>query len=175
MSSIFETLSQINVNKHTERKGRFTYLSWAWAWGELLKRYPKSRRWVYEPEGLPYISSPAGAMVKVGIEINGTEHIEYLPVMNHQNKCIPIDQVTMMDVNKAIQRCSVKAIARHGLGLYIYAGEDLPVLQEVLPELIPGTETFNKAKLWIKNGNGTIERARQKYIITKECEKLLIE
>ena len=112
-------------------------------------------------------------MVKVGIEINGIHHIEYLPVMNHQNKCIPIDQVTMMDVNKALQRCSVKAIARHGLGLYIYAGEDLP--EEILPELIPGTDTFNKAKLWIKNGNGTIERARQKYIITKEGEKLLIE
>ena len=172
--SIFETLSQINVNKHTEKKGKFTYLSWAWAWGELLKRYPESKRIVYEDDdGLPFFGSANGIMVKVGIVVGGIERIEYLPVMNHQNRCIKYEDATMMDINKAIQRCSVKAIARHGLGLYIYAGEDLP--EEILPELIPGTETFNKAKLWIKNGNGTIERARQKYVITKECEKLLIE
>ena len=65
-------------------------------------------------------------MVKVGVTVNGIEHIEYLPVMNHQNRCIPVDKANMMDINKAIQRCTVKAIARHGLGLYIYAGEDLP-------------------------------------------------
>ena len=92
---------------------------------QLLARYPDSTRTVYEVDGLPYIATNQGVMVKVGVTVKGIEHIEYLPVMNHQNKCIPADKANMMDINKAIQRCTVKAIARHGLGLYIYAGEDL--------------------------------------------------
>ena len=123
----FKELNKIDVNQHTEKKGRFTYLSWAWAWQQLLARYPDSTRTVYENTyGQPYIKDTHGVMVKVGVTVNGIEHIEYLPVMNHQNKCIPADKANMMDINKAIQRCTVKAIARHGLGLYIYAGEDLP-------------------------------------------------
>jgi hypothetical protein len=123
----FKELNKIDVNQHTEKKGRFTYLSWAWAWQQLLARYPDSTRTVYENTyGQPYIKDTHGVMVKVGVTVNSIEHIEYLPVMNHQNKCIPADKANMMDINKAIQRCTVKAIARHGLGLYIYAGEDLP-------------------------------------------------
>ena len=123
----FKELNKIDVNQHTEKKGRFTYLSWAWAWQQLLARYPDSTRTVYENTyGQPYIKDTHGVMVKVGVTVNSIEHIEYLPVMNHQNKCIPADKANMMDINKAIQRCTVKAIARYGLGLYIYAGEDLP-------------------------------------------------
>ena len=70
--------------------------------------------------------SEAGVIVKVGVEVNGVEHISYLPLMDFKNKSISKDSFDMMDVNKAIQRATVKAIGLHGLGLYIYAGEDLP-------------------------------------------------
>lgn len=128
MSNKFEELSKVNVNGKTEKKGRFTYLSWAFAWSELKKIAPNAQVKVYEhPEThLPYFSSNAGVMVKVGVTIDDLEHINYLPVMDFKNQAIPADKVSMTDVNKAIQRATVKAIALHGLGLYIYAGEDLP-------------------------------------------------
>ena len=127
MSSVFETLNSINVNGHTELKGRLTYLSWAWAWAEVKKAYPDARYTIYEnADGLFYHTDGKTCWVKTGVEINGLEHIEYLPVMNNTNHSIPLESVTSTDVNKAIQRSLTKACARHGLGLYIYAGEDLP-------------------------------------------------
>jgi hypothetical protein len=125
---IFEKLSLINVNDKTEKKGKFTYLSWSFAWSELKKISPSATSKVYHDENtnMPYFASKAGVIVKVGITIDGLEHINYLPVMDFRNASIPLDKVNMMDINKAIQRCTVKAIALHGLGLYIYAGEDLP-------------------------------------------------
>ena len=132
---IFKTLSEINVNNHTEKKGKFTYLSWAFAWAELKKKYPSATAKVYHDENtnMPYFASKAGVIVKVGVTINELEHINYLPVMDFRNASVPADKVNMMDVNKTIQRCTVKAIALHGLGLYIYAGEDLP--EEPVKEL----------------------------------------
>ena len=126
--SIFKTLSAIDVNNKTEKKGKFTYLSWAFAWAELKKVSPTASAKVYHDKNtnMPYFASKAGVIVKVGVTIDELEHINYLPVMNFRNAAIPADKVNMMDVNKAIQRCTVKAIALHGLGLYIYAGEDLP-------------------------------------------------
>jgi len=126
--NVFKTLSEINVNGKTEKKGKFTYLSWAFAWAELKKVSPTATSKVYHDENtnMPYFASKAGVIVKVGITIDGLEHINYLPVMDFRNASIPSEKVNMMDVNKAIQRCTVKAIALHGLGLYIYAGEDLP-------------------------------------------------
>ena len=125
---IFQQLSSINVNSKTEKKGKFTYLSWAFAWAELKKVSPTATSKVYHDENtnMPYFASKAGVIVKVGVTIEGLEHINYLPVMDFRNAAITADKVNMMDVNKAIQRCTVKAIALHGLGLYIYAGEDLP-------------------------------------------------
>ena len=125
---IFQKLSSINVNSKTEKKGKFTYLSWAFAWAELKKVSPTATSKVYHDENtnMPYFASKAGVIVKVGVTIEGLEHINYLPVMDFRNAAITADKVNMMDVNKAIQRCTVKAIALHGLGLYIYAGEDLP-------------------------------------------------
>ena len=124
----FKTLSAIDVNSKTEKKGQFTYLSWAFAWAELKKLYPNSVAKVYHDSNtnMPYFASSSGVMVKVGVTVNDLEHINYLPVMDYRNASIPADKVNMMDINKAIQRCTVKAIALHGLGLYIYAGEDLP-------------------------------------------------
>lgn len=137
MSEIFNNLSKISVNGKTEKKGKFTYLSWAFAWAELKKLHPNATSTVYHDEktNMPYFASGCGVMVKVGITIEELEHINYLPVMDFKNQSIPAEKCNMMDINKAIQRCTVKAIALHGLGLYIYAGEDLPELPIVKSKL----------------------------------------
>ena len=128
--SIFETLNAINVNGKTEKKNGLTYLSWAWAWGEVKKLYPEANFTIYERQteygAVNYFTDGRTCWVKTGLTINGLEHIEELPVMDFRNAAIPFDKVTSTDVNKAIQRSLTKAAARHGLGLYIYAGEDLP-------------------------------------------------
>lgn len=125
--SVFETLNAVNVNGHTEKKNGLTYLSWAWAWAEVKKAYPTATYTVYENrDGMLYHTDGSTAWVKTGVTIEGLEHIEYLPVMDMRNKSIPVDKITSFDVNKAVQRSLTKACARHGLGLYIYAGEDLP-------------------------------------------------
>lgn len=125
--SVFEVLNSINVNEHTEKKNNLTYLSWAWAWAEVKKHYPDAYYTIYENrDGYNYHTDGRTCWVKTGVTINGLEHIEYLPVMDYRNSSISYDKVTSFDVNKAIQRSLTKAVARHGLGLYIYAGEDLP-------------------------------------------------
>ena len=127
MDNYFQTLNSINVNGKTEQKNGLTYLSWAWAWGEVKKLFPDATYTIYEDaNGCFYHTDGKTCWVKTGVTVNGIEHIEYLPVMDFRNKSITADQVTSFDVNKAIQRSLTKAVARHGLGLYIYAGEDLP-------------------------------------------------
>ena len=131
----FAVLNAINVNDKTEKKNGLTYLSWAWAWGEIKKRYPDANYTIYEnADGLNYHTDGRTCWVKTGVTVAGIEHIEYLPVMDHRNKSIPANAVTSFDVNKAIQRSLTKACARHGLGLYIYAGEDLPEGDDAQPE-----------------------------------------
>ena len=131
----FAVLNAINVNDKTEKKNGLTYLSWAWAWGEIKKRYPDANYTIYEnADGLNYHTDGMTCWVKTGVTVAGIEHIEYLPVMDHRNKSIPANAVTSFDVNKAIQRSLTKACARHGLGLYIYAGEDLPEGDDAQPE-----------------------------------------
>ena len=128
----FEILNNINVNGHTEKKNGLTYLAWAWAWGELKKRFPASFYTIYEnKDGWNYHTDGKTCWVKTGVTLIDSdgvmnEAIEYLPVMDFKNRSIPANAVTSFDVNKAIQRSLTKAVARHGLGLYIYAGEDLP-------------------------------------------------
>lgn len=125
--SVYEVLSAVDVSKQTKKKDKLTYLSWPFAWGELLKRYPTATYKVYEnKDGWNYHTDGKTAWVKTGVTVEGVEHVEMLPVMDYRNKAIGVDQITSTDVNKAIQRSLTKAIARHGLGLYIYAGEDLP-------------------------------------------------
>lgn len=129
--SVFDNLSVINVNDKKKKKNNLDYLSWAFAWSEVKKVYPEANSKVYENEqGFNYHTDGRTAWVKVGMTIEGLEHIEYLPVMDYRNQSIPLEKLTSMDVNKAIQRGLVKAIARHGLGLYIYANEDLPDMTE---------------------------------------------
>lgn len=128
--NIFATLNAINVNDKTEKKSGLTYLSWAWAWGEVKKAFPGATFTIYEHDTeygpVNYFTDGKTCWVKTGLTIEGLEHIEELPVMDYKNRSIPYEAVTSTDVNKAIQRSLTKAAARHGLGLYIYAGEDLP-------------------------------------------------
>jgi hypothetical protein len=159
MSTVFETLSKINVNNHTEKKGNLTYLSWAWAWGVTKENYPSAQYKTYENDlGFNYHTDGKTAWVKVGVTIEELEHIEYLPVMDFKNKSIPVDKITSFDVNTSIQRALTKAIARHGLGLYIYAGEDLPSgssddareeLVSKLNDLIKESSDAEKLTEWI--------------------------
>ena len=127
-TTIYTTLVNEEVNHLTEKKGKFTYLSWAYAWAKVKSLYPESNRTVYESEhtGLNYFTDGNTAYVKVGVTIEGLEHIDYLPIMDFKNKSIKVENVTSFDVNKTIQRSMVKAIAMHGLGLSLWAGEDIP-------------------------------------------------
>ena len=127
MDNYFKQLNDINVNGHTEKKNGLTYLSWAWAWAEVKKLYPDATYTIYKnADGWLYHTDGKTCWVETGVTINGIEHIEYLPVMDNRNRSIPYENVTSFDANKAIQRSLTKACARHGLGLYIYSGEDLP-------------------------------------------------
>ena len=129
-NSVFEKLFQINVNDHIEKKNGLSYLSWPYAWAEVKKLYPTANYKVYEAEdGCIYFNDGRTAWVKTGVTVEGLEHIEYLPIMDYRNKSIPVENITSFDVNKTIQRSLTKALARHGLGLYLYAGEDLPEVE----------------------------------------------
>lgn len=146
MSNYFEQLNNINVNDKTEKKNGLTYLSWAWAWGEVKKMFPDATYTIYEDaNGCFYHTDGKTCWVKTGVTVNGIEHIEYLPVMDYRNKSISADSVTSFDVNKAIQRSLTKAVARHGLGLYIYAGEDLPEAEAEQESKQETKSTLNKA------------------------------
>lgn len=126
-TSVFKTLSEINCNEWSENKNGLKYMPWAWAWSKVKEHYPLAYYTIYEAEGgRPYFTDGRTCWVKTGVTIEGLEHIEYLPVMDYRNQSISADKITSMDMNKAIQRSLTKACARHGLGLYIYAGEDVP-------------------------------------------------
>lgn len=142
MSEIFKTLREINVTGHVEQKNGLNYLSWAWAWDEIMKKYPNA---VYEIERFdnkPYLyDEKTGYMVFTKMNIEGIKREMWLPVMDSNNKAmldhkytydtkfkknIPVEQATMFDINKTIMRCLVKNLAMYGLGLALYSGEDLP-------------------------------------------------
>lgn len=138
----FEKLYAINVNEKTERKNGLTYLSWAWAWAEFKKVYPEATYSViHDSNGLPYFYDPnTGYMVFTQVTADGLTHEMWLPVMDGNNKAMKsepytfktkykeftVQAATMFDINKTIMRCLTKNLAMFGLGLYIYAGEDLP-------------------------------------------------
>lgn len=124
-----EKLLKTNVNEHTEKKGKLTYLSWAWAWAEALKADPTAtfevKTFRYDQyTDLPFMSVNGTAMVWVTVTMFGKPMTCQLPVMNHKNEAIVNPDA--FAVNTAIMRCLTKALGLHGLGLYIYAGEDLP-------------------------------------------------
>ena len=133
--SIFKTLSDVSIAGKTERKGNLDYLSWASAWSLLKKHYPNAQRMVYEDPhtGLNFFTDGRTAYVKVGIIVDGLEHIDYLPIMDYRNAAIQVDKITSFEVNKTIQRSTAKAIALHGLGLSLWIGEDVA---EVAPAVV---------------------------------------
>ena len=140
--TVFKTLNAINVNEHKEDKNGLSYLSWVWAWAEVKKAYPDAVYSIEKFNGLPYVyDENTGYMVYTTVTIEGITHEMWLPVMDSANKAMKAqaykytgkygkeyvcNAATMFDVNKAIMRCLTKNLAMFGLGLYIYAGEDLP-------------------------------------------------
>ena len=166
---IFEELYHLNVNDYTEDKNGLTYLTWSYAWAEIKKRYPNA---TYEIEkfenNLPYVyDEKTGYMVFTKVTIDDVTHEMWLPVMDGANKSMKrepykykvkvykigkwtgeyaekvVESADMFDINKTIMRCLVKNLAMFGLGLYIYAGEDLPeqiAEDKDLGELLKGVE-----------------------------------
>jgi hypothetical protein len=160
----FNELNKIDVNDKIEKKNGLSYLSWAYAWGELKKRYPEATYTIYEnAQGLNYHTDGRTAWVKTGVTVEGIEHIEYLPVMDYRNNSISVDKLTSFDVNKAIQRSLTKAVARHGLGLYIYAGEDLPSDDKQAPS---ETKAKAPAKAKTPTTEDTSGEAMQKKLVS---------
>lgn len=157
VKNTFEELSSINLNTKVKEKIGLKYLGWAYAWEELKKYDPeadwtiytrkvqttetivskinendtKTVQHTYEDE-LPYFSDGHTCFVKVGVTVRGKEYTELLPVMDNKNNAVRLEAVTTVYINKALQRAFVKAAARHGLGLYLYAGEDLPESERVV-------------------------------------------
>jgi len=141
--SVFETLSAINVNDKAEKKSGLTYLSWAWAWGEVKKIYPDA---IYHIVRCPVsqavysFDADLGYMVMTSVTIQEQTLQMWLPVMDGANKAMKnvsydyttrygdksVEQASMFDINKTLMRCLVKNLAMFGLGHYIFAGEDLP-------------------------------------------------
>ena len=167
-AEIFNKLNSINVNDKIKQKIGLNYLSWAYAWGILKQEYPDAEYKIYTrtihtttvkkivedgieittttDEGeqeLPYFTDGLSCFVKVGVIIEGVEYTEIFPVMDNSNKSIRANMITSMNVNKALQRAFVKCCARHGLGLYIYAGEDLPEEEKnKIPNMITAVTDF---------------------------------
>lgn len=177
INETFAVLNDINVNDKIKTKMGLNYLSWAYAWGELLKAYPDATLNVYNrtietnetittedkdngvtrtvvnksTQEVPYFTDGRSCFVKVGVSIQGVEYIEYFPIMGLKNDAIPANRVTMTDVNKALQRAFVKACARHGLGLYIYAGEDLPEAEKNAPVVVSDSTDFKSVQTDVIN------------------------
>lgn len=136
--SVFEVLNAIDVSAHVEKKNGLTYLSWAWAWSIVKQNFPNATYDVVKDEkGNIYHTDGRTCWVETSMTIEGITHTEWLPVMDYRNASISADKVTSFDVNKSIQRSLTKAAARHGLGLYIYAGEDLPEEPKAAPKSSP--------------------------------------
>lgn len=193
-NSVFATLSTIDCAGRIEKKNNLSYLSWAWAWQILKEKYPSATYTIYEnKDGLNYHTDGHTCWVKTGVTVEGIEHIEYLPIMDFRNASIPVGKVTSFDVNKAIQRSLTKAVARHGLGLYIYAGEDIPdpyddelramVNAETQPApkslsapksdkpiMHRGHENWTKLLQSILDGKATLEQYKKKYFFPESDE-----
>ncbi len=141
MDNYFQHLNSINVSGHIEKKGNFSYLSWPFAVAQLRLADPAATWTVLRFDGLPFLKTEAGYFVEVAVTVQGVTLSQIHPVLDSKNR--PIDLPNSFDVNTSIQRALVKAIALHGLGLYIYAGEDLPATEATVttsPAAVPDTK-----------------------------------
>tara|TARA_R100000773_G_C4221040_1_gene119887 strand:+ start:2159 stop:2767 length:609 start_codon:yes stop_codon:yes gene_type:complete len=154
----FAMLKGIDIKGVVEMKGNQSYISWANAWDLLKTNFPDAQRKVYKHEhtGLNYFTDGKTAYVEVGIIAGGIEHITDLPIMDYRNNAIPLEKMTMVDVNKAIQRATAKAIAMHGIGLSMWSGEDLTIEAPVKAEkkkivLTVNTPNWEKVLAYVAN------------------------
>lgn len=180
MSDVFKELYGVDVGERTEKNQGLTYLSWAWAWAEVKKKYPDAKYEIKKFENnLPYVfDEKTGYMVFTEVTIEDQTHEMWLPVMNHQNLAMldkpyqkkfknssaTVEAATMFDINKTIMRCLTKNLAMFGLGLYIYAGEDLPEAPPIEKITIKEAGEINKkidelAKL-LDEENGKVKLGR---------------
>ena len=161
-NSVFAELNSVDVSDKVREKNGLKYLSWASAWAEVKKRYPSASFKIYKQvvddggNTRPWHDDGRTGWVEVGVTIDGLEVIETLAIMDFKNKSISSDQITSVDANKSIKRCLVKAIAMHGLGLYIYEGEDLP------EEASRTIDLQNDIMALIKKKAGLSDNARDK-------------
>lgn len=172
----YKVLSRINVNDHIEKKSGLSYLSWAWAWDTLMDLYPDSENGINRQEsGLPYWTDGMTCWVDVYVTLRwgkrSRTRSEVFPIMDYKNRSIPLTEVTSFHVNTALQRAWTKCIARHGLGFYIYAGQDLPneeAEKEKAKAKTPVTyEQIEKIeKLYTENEIGTMLKRLKKSAIT---------
>ena len=166
--SLFARLERINVSEHIEKKNGLSYLSWAWAWSEFKKACPDAEYEIKHWDGKPYLfDEGVGYMVETRVTANGTAHEMWLPVMDFRNKAIM--QANMMDINKTIMRCLVKNIAMFGLGMYIYAGEDLPT-EDDPKEAALAMAALKKRLNEEKDPKACVDYIKKKY--KKELEEL---
>ena len=170
--SKFDELYALNVNEKTEKKNNLTYLSWAWAWAEFKKAYPDANyEIVKNPDGLPFFESKEGYMVYTKVTADGLTYEMWLPVMDYKNKALQ-GNATMFDVNKTIMRCLTKNLAMFGLGLYIYAGEDLPEGEEqrTAPNVQVKVETYKKLQAEINRTDTSLKSLCAAYKIKQLSE-----
>lgn len=145
MENYFAKMAAIDVKEHIEKKGQFSYLSWAWAVDQLRRNDPEATWEVKRFDGMPYMETKLGYFVEVAVTVKGITLSQIHPVLDGRNR--PIQTPNPFDINTSIQRCLVKAIALHGLGLYIYSGEDLPPDENGdVVEDIPVTGSKEKAQ-----------------------------
>jgi hypothetical protein len=189
----FERLSKINVNEYVEKKDGLTYLSWAWAWSVTKKECPDASYTLLPTE----YDDALGFMCHTSVTIEGQTLEMWLPVMDGKNKSMKkqsytystkhgdkqVEAATTFDINKTMMRCLVKNLAMFGLGIYIYAGEDLPEQEpvkapEVLINLEKDTDNWKKAVAFVKANkeqgiDALVKRLGVKYKISAELKKEL--
>jgi hypothetical protein len=208
-NSVFATLSAINLNDKVEKKSNLTYLSWTYAWSEVKKHYPDANYEVVFFDGLPYsYDQNTGYMVFTKVTIEGQTHMMWLPVMDGTNKAMKLSEytyatrygdktveaATMFDINKAIMRCLVKNLAMFGLGIYIYAGEDLPEGETAAPvitskpkaeakqslPLVVGDSNWVKVSAYVSDNKASgieaiLQQLSRKYSVSAATKKELVK
>lgn len=206
IQSAFNTLNSIDVNSKVEKKSGLTYLSWAYAWAEVKKLYPSAHYEIQRnADGLPYVyDKNTGYMVSTVVTIDDVSHEMWLPVMDGANKAMKaesyeyatkygnktIEAATMFDINKTLMRCLTKNLAMHGLGLYIYAGEDLPeeptqvqattTSAIAVTELVKGDVNWENVAKYVTANKSIgedkiLQQISRKYWITESAHKEIVK